>query len=221
MNSAPANFDRLARGYAALEYFAFGHALERARFHYLDTLRDRRAILVLGEGDGRCVARLLALAPKTKIRCVDASGAMIAVARHRINGSVDADRVEFVQADARTLDLPAGHFDAIVTLFFLDCFAPAEAGALMEKLTAAAAPDALWLFSDFAVPPCGFRRWRARAWLALLYFFFRQTTRLAAHTLPDTDAIFRQNGWQIAARRDWQAGLLTSAVWRHANSQVL
>jgi ubiquinone/menaquinone biosynthesis C-methylase UbiE len=141
---------------------------------------------------------------------------MIAVARQRLSGRADARRVEFVQADARALELPAQHFDAIVTLLFLDCFPEVEARALVEKLTAAAQPGALWLFSDFAVPAAGFRRWRARVWLALLYFFFRRTTRLSARVLPDATASFRRNGWELAARHDWQAGLLTSALWRRA-----
>lgn len=218
MNHAPANFDPLARGYAALEYVAFGRALERARFHHLDTLRDRRSILLLGEGDGRCAARLLALAPAARLCCVDASAAMIARARERLRGRADVSRVEFIHADARALTLPPHSFDAIVTLFFLDCFTPDEARALVERLTAAATPDALWLFADFAVPPSGFARRRARAWLALLYFFFRRTTHLSARALPDAAALLRQNGWQLATRQAWQAGLLTSAVWRQPNA---
>ena len=38
-----ADFDRLARPYRALEYLAFGRALETARFRFLDRLRYRRA----------------------------------------------------------------------------------------------------------------------------------------------------------------------------------
>ena len=79
-----ANFDPLARLYRALEYLAFGGDLERARFCLLDHLAGRRSILILGEGDGRCLARLLPLAPEARIHCLDASPAMLARAGARI-----------------------------------------------------------------------------------------------------------------------------------------
>ena len=62
-------FDRLARSYRTLELLAFGRDLERARFAWLPALADRKSILVLGEGDGRCLARLAALAPAARIHC--------------------------------------------------------------------------------------------------------------------------------------------------------
>ncbi len=81
---AAANFDRLARIYRALEFLAFGGALERARFCFLDRLGGCDDILVLGEGDGRCLERLVGLAPHARIRCVDSSPAMLAVAAARV-----------------------------------------------------------------------------------------------------------------------------------------
>ena len=58
-----ANFDLIARPYRWLEYLTFGPALARCRNHFLPQLTDRRAALVLGDGDGRFLARLLAPTP--------------------------------------------------------------------------------------------------------------------------------------------------------------
>ncbi|QYM79831.1 class I SAM-dependent methyltransferase [Horticoccus luteus] len=208
-----ANFDRLARIYAALERLAFGGALERARFRFLDELRDRKNILVLGEGDGRCLARLVHLAPHARIQCVDASAAMLATAAQRLRGNVHPAAVQFTQADARQLALPTDEFDAIVTLFFLDCFTAAEAGGLLAKLSLAARRDCLWLYADFALPAEGWRRWRARLWLDVLYFFFRRVTRISARALPEIPAMMIDRGWHHIAHDEWQAGLLRSDVW--------
>ena len=67
MESAPANFDRLAGIYRLLEFLAFGRDLERARFRLLETLAECHSVLVLGEGDGRCLARLARVAPEARI----------------------------------------------------------------------------------------------------------------------------------------------------------
>jgi ubiquinone/menaquinone biosynthesis C-methylase UbiE len=95
MNESAANFDRLARIYRALEFVAFGRDLERARYCFLDQLASCRDILVLGEGDGRCLARLVHVAPAARIHCVDASAAMLACAARRLTDPATRARVQF------------------------------------------------------------------------------------------------------------------------------
>lgn len=213
MKIAAANFDRLARIYAPLERLAFGRALERARFRFLENLRGRKSILVLGEGDGRCLARLVPLVPEANIHCVDASAAMLASATKRVGNVSRRTRVCWTHADARSLTLPPAAYDAIVTLFFLDCFTPPEAGALVVRLSQAAQRDCVWIHADFALPADGWRRWRARLWLGVLYFFFRRATRITARNLPDVASLLVAQGWQQTAHDDWQAGLVRSDVW--------
>jgi ubiquinone/menaquinone biosynthesis C-methylase UbiE len=207
-----ANFDRLARIYRAIEFAAFGADLERARFCFLDRLSGCREILVLGEGDGRCLERLARLAPAANFHCVDASAAMLARARARVDGLNVNRRLTFTQADARSLVLRPGHYDAVVTCFFLDCFPPEPAAALVARVAASLRPGALWLFADFVLPPRGWTRWRARLWLAVLYAFFRWTTGLSARALPPSEALLAAAGFRVVASRDFQRGLLRSAV---------
>ena len=56
-------------------------------------------------------------------------------------------------ADARTFHPPNPPYDLIVTHFFLDCLTTAEIQSLAATLRAARRPQALWLVSEFAVPP--------------------------------------------------------------------
>lgn len=211
--NAPADFDRLARIYHALEWLAFGRDLGRARFCLLDRLAGCRSILVLGEGDGRVLARLVSVASAARIHCFDASPAMLARARARL-APADAARVTFTCGDARTAGFPPGAHDAVVTLFFLDCFAAAEVAALVSRIHAALRPGACWLFADFALPPRGFRRWRARIWLAGLYAFFRWETGLQARALPPSEASIRAAGFSLEAEEERQLGLLRTVLFR-------
>lgn len=211
--SAPANFDRLARIYRALEFVAFGRDLERARFCLLDRLAGCESILVLGEGDGRCLARLVHAAPRARIHCLDGSAAMLARARERLAGSGAEARVTFTQADLRTEEFPAQACDAVVTLFFLDCFDAATTAAIVARVARALRPGARWLFADFAIPPRGYRRWRARLWLTLLYGFFRWETGLGTRALPPSESLIRSAGFVPVETRERQLGLIRTVFF--------
>jgi ubiquinone/menaquinone biosynthesis C-methylase UbiE len=214
MKGGRTGFSRLAGVYRALEFLAFGGDLERARFSYLNRLAGCRDILLLGEGDGRCAARLATLAPHARILCVDSSPGMIARASERIAALGAGERVTFTCADAlRFTPQPLG-FDGAATLFFLDCFDGRGVEAIVEKMGTALRPGSPWLFTDFTMPPSGFARLRARAWLAVLYRFFRLTTGLTASALPASEEILGRAGWVRTESVDLQHGLLRSAVFK-------
>ena len=216
MSGRNRGFDRVARAYHALELVAFGRDLERARFMHLERLAGRRDILLLGEGDGRCAKRLAMIAPDARILCVDSSPGMIARASARIAGTEAEGRVSFVCADARSYFPEPGRYDAVATLFFLDCFDAGGAEAIISQIGAALRPETLWVFADFVIPPRGFRRFRARAWLSLLYFFFRWETGLSVSELPPSEELLAQQGWRRIASGDLQCGLIRSSVLSRA-----
>jgi SAM-dependent methyltransferase len=206
-------YARLARGYRALEFLAFGGDLERARFAHLDRLAPCRSILLLGEGDGRCVRRLAELAPGADIVCVDSSPEMIGRAARRLRGGPTEGRVRFICSDIGSFEPEPGAFDAVVTFFFLDCFDERGVASIVARMGPALRPGALWLFADFAVPAGGFARLRAQAWLRLLYTFFRWETGLGPRSLPPSEAILAAAGWRAGACLVLQSGLLRSAVF--------
>src|ERR1022692_1155772 len=78
-----ASFDRVARPYRWMEFLTFGRSLERCRNHFLSQLAGRRGALVLGDGDGRFLARLLATNPSLYADAVDTSAAMLQLLEHR------------------------------------------------------------------------------------------------------------------------------------------
>jgi Methyltransferase domain len=216
-NPPAPDYDGLARIYRALEYLAFGRSLEAARFCFLDRLQDCAHLLVLGEGDGRCLARTLRLMPHLRVTCVDASAAMLRRAAGRL-GAEEAARVRFVQADARAFRAPPGIYDAIMTLFFLDGFTDEEVGGIIAGIRPSLRPGARWLTADFALPARTLPRWRAHLWLAVLYAFFRWETGLQVRRLPDIDSLLESAGFRREATRGFQGGLLRSSVFRGPGS---
>lgn len=213
MSTRKVNFDPLARVYRALELFAFGRDLERARFCHLDALASCDSVLILGEGDGRFVSRLVRLRPEAEVLCIDSSAAMIAQAQQRLAIETPRHRVKFQHADALSVSLPTRHFDAAVTLFFLDCFSHEEAEKMIDKIAQALRPSATWLFADFALPEKGFARWRAKLWLKVLYPFFNVSTGLRTRALPNVEPMIERAGFASVTVRSLQAGLLRSVVY--------
>ncbi len=213
MTANPTGFDRVATVYRALEYLAFGRDLERARFCFLHELAGCRRVLVLGEGDGRFLRRLVEAAPEARIHCVDRSAAMLALASAQVSAAGSVGRITFEQADVLEAAFPPGAYDALVTLFFLDCFTAAQVAAIAAKLRPAMGAGGRWLFADFAVPARGPLRWRALLWLKVLYRFFGWRAALAVRSLPPSEQILLETGLQRASTREFQGGLLRSVVF--------
>ncbi len=197
---------RLAPWYRWIEYAAFGRALEQRRFAFLDRLKAAKSILIFGEGDGRALATLLTIAPQARMDVIELSPDMIALARQRAAG------VRFRCQDARTVELPAMHYDAVLTMFFLDCFTETDARLLIDRIAAALKPGGLWLVSEFAIPCAGWRRLHASVWIRVMYRFFRVATGLRAQQLPPIDHLLATAGMQRAERQETRAGMLYSEV---------
>jgi ubiquinone/menaquinone biosynthesis C-methylase UbiE len=214
--SAP-GYDRLAGCYRLLETLAFGRALERARFRHFDHLHNRKRILLLGDGDGRGLALALRIAPHAQIDSLDSSAGMLTRASRRLSPE-ELTRVTFLHADAFAASYPAETYDAVTTLFFLDCFSGEQVERLIERLRPALTKDALWLHADFALPPAGWARLRARVWLTIMFWFFRwQTGRPATQALPPAETLFESAGFVPLAHASWQHGFLVSTLFRQSS----
>lgn len=212
MTDPSTGFDRLAGVYRVLEFAAFGRTLERARFAHLEHLSRCRHILVLGEGDGRCLARLARVAPAAQIDVLDISPAMLTQARSALTPG-DRARVNLRQADALQSPLPEGRYDGVTTMFFLDCFTAAELHTLVPRIGASLTPTAVWLWADFRIPDRGASRWLARIGVGALYTFFRWNTGISARELPPAEQIIEAAGFRADLRRDYCYGAIRAAVF--------
>ena len=200
------NCDAIAPYYAAMEFAVFGRALERCRFHFLPELRNARRALVLGDGDGRFLKRLLDACPDLRADYVDCSAGMVDRARKRIG----SDRVRYFCCDASAI--PGSGYDLVVSHFFFDCFDAKGQAALVARVTEAA-PEARWLISEFRVPASRWLAGPARALIAVMYRFFSIATGLKARALVDHRPLLNAAGFRLSSAVSHARGLMVSELW--------
>jgi hypothetical protein len=98
MNQPP-NFNRLATIYRWMEWASFGPWLGWCRCAFLHELSACRHAAVIGDGDGRFTARLLAANPIVQVDAIDASSAMLNALLRR--AGPNSARVRTYLGDAR------------------------------------------------------------------------------------------------------------------------
>lgn len=205
------NCDRIAPFYEGVEKAVFGGRLQRHRTIFLAAAEGKRHALVLGDGDGRFSAVLARTYPKLHIDCVEISAGMLAQARRRL---ACESHVKLIQADAFEVRLPEAHYDVIFTHFFLDCFDTESVAALLRRFSLALASRAVWVVTDFREIKNGWRRAYTRAWLTVMYLFFRYTTGLKTQALPEYESELARAGFSRRKERVSMAGLIASEWWQ-------
>lgn len=208
----PPNLNPLASLYRWMEWFTFGPALDRCRRAFLPQLLASRRALALGDGDGRFTARLLHANRQVRIDVVDASSAMLRLLLRRTGPH--AARVRAHCADARLWQPGSETFDLVYAHFFLDFLTPGEVRALARRLRPAVSPSALWVVSEFVIPPTLFGRLVARPVVAALYRAFGLLTGLKVRRLPNHPRALARSGFTLASRRTFLCGLLSSELWQ-------
>jgi ubiquinone/menaquinone biosynthesis C-methylase UbiE len=215
------SFDTLAPLYRPMEAVLAGGLLQQCRTQFLKEAAGCQKALLLGEGPGRFLVELRRAYPELEITCVEKSEAMIQQAKNRLNPSkLSSGQIVFHHSDIFEWQPRAGHFDLIVTHFFLDCFAPEPLQRLITKVSSVAGQGAKWLLADFCIPPTGFPRWRASFIHKCMYAFFRKVTRLSATKLTPPDPLLQSAGFQLADRRTYNLGLLHSDLWIRQSTPV-
>jgi SAM-dependent methyltransferase len=207
----PANFDFLARPYRWMELFTFGPYLARCRTAFLPDGASCRRALILGDGDGRFTAQLLRINPEIEIDAVDASPKMLEALARRVGP--DRARVRTFCADVHDFQPPNPPYDLVVTHFFLDCLRTEEVGFLAATLRSAVAENALWIVSDFSVPPGWFGRLVAGPLVWFLYRAFGVLTGLSVRILPDHESALGQAEFTLKRRIPLLHRLLISELW--------
>jgi SAM-dependent methyltransferase len=204
------NFDALALHYRWIEAATFGPLLQWCRTALLPQMLTAQRALVLGDGNGRFLAELLAANSSVGVDAIDISPAMVKLARQRIAAN---ERVRFHIADARLASFPLGSYDLIVTNFFLDCFGPHDLERLIPSLAATLEPGGRWVVGDFRLPARGWPRIAGRAALAAMYAFFQLTTRLPARQLVDPSPFLRSAGLSLDSEKSRLGGFLSARLW--------
>lgn len=177
---------------------------------------------MLGEGDGRFLALFTQCKHLTEIDYVDASPAMLELARRRVAGLGNScgEHVRFFRLDARHDPMPNPPYDVIVTHFFLDCITEEYLAEMVPRIRASSASGARWIISEFRKPARGIVKYVAYCLLRTLYIFFRITTGLEAAALPSYRPILQANGFVMESEHISMMGLLASELWVRKDAQT-
>ncbi len=205
------DFDRIARLYRWAEYLTLGPLLVRTRNHFLSQLPPRHRALILGDGDGRFLVRLLTRQPHLHALAVDTSATMLQLLCQRCRPY--ADRLQTLQTSALAIT-PNGSPDLIITHFFLDCLTQPQLDTLSLNLATHTTPGTLWLLSDFGPPRPRALRLLAALYIRSLYLAFRILTGLRVTHLPNPQTSLQAAGFDRIARHDRLFGLIYTEIWQ-------
>ena len=206
-------FDYVAAFYDPLARLVYGRALRRAQQAALDRglPPGHPRLLIIGGGSGWVLGEVLRRCPRARIVYLEASPRMLArsrawLARHWPQA---VGQVEFRLGTEESLS--AGEqFDALLTFFFLDLFAPGRLRRIVERLAAVRAPAGAWLLADFGPP----RRWWHQLLLRLMYGFFGLTTGISARQRPPIEAELIRLGLRPTPAGQFFGGMVEASVWQ-------
>lgn len=211
LHKSEPNFDRVARLYRWAEYLSLGPLLQHTRVHFLPQLSKCCSAFVLGDGDGRFLARLLAQNPSLHALAVDTSTTMLELLQERC---APANSRLHLQQTSALAAVPPDDVDLIVTHFFLDCLTQTEVNELAQRIAVQSTPGTLWLLSDFQVPQSRAVRPLARLYIRALYFAFRLLTSLRVQHLPDPQEALSHAGFQRIAQHERLFGMIYTELWK-------
>jgi ubiquinone/menaquinone biosynthesis C-methylase UbiE len=215
------SFDLVSRAYPVLEWLAFGSSLERARDAFLGTVIKADRLLLIGEGNGRFLARCLKEKAGGSITVIDSSLEMLRSAEARAGSIEHRTTVHFVHTDVRSLEERLGKFDAIVTHFFLDLFRPESQRRIVAAITDLASASAHWVDVDYRPRLTGAFR-RAVDWLQ--YRFDQRFSGVEADRHYDPSDLVAEFGWVPVEDLDFLKGAvraqLVTLTARHSGVSV-
>ena len=168
-------------------------------------------MLIIGEGDGRFLSKLVNRFPGIKVDCIEGSSRMIAQARRRLPNEAD---VNFLHVNALDWKYPVKKYDAIITCFFLDCFKERTLREWMPKIASSLDDNGEWLVTEFRELNGGVRGLASYVLIKIMYCFFRRITNLEASSLPDWPAIFRANGLSQSEVFENESSMINFTIWR-------
>jgi|GEM_PF-250376 len=208
------NFNRIASPYRYLEYLTLGRILERCRDHFLPKLFDCQQALILGDGDGRFLAKLYTANPTLHATAVDISAAMLNLLRRRCEAAAFNAKILLLTCNSSALEhTPSSQTDLVVAHFFFDCLTQSDLDALIDRVAKHVRPNALWLISDFRIPG-GPIRLPARLIIRALYLAFRILTGLRTTRLPDHATPLSRAGLIRIDHHHSMAGMLATELWQ-------
>jgi len=203
------NYDNIASYYDFLSQLVFGSSLIKAQSLFLNYVKPKSSILIVGGGTGRILEYLAREhASGLVITYVEISAKMIAAARKR---DWKQNQVYFVHQAVEDFSSPL-QYDVILTAFLFDNFTEPKIRLTFSQLDSMLNSGGLWLFADFTYDK-NKGKWWQKILLSLMYKFFRLTCHIEATDLINMEDIFDRNGYLKVFENTYYAGFIKSIVY--------
>lgn len=197
-------FDRLAPFYDSLARLIIGKGIKQSQLHFLNHLRDKTKLLVLGGGTGWILPSLFEINPKLEIDYVDISPRMIVQARRKV---LPNNNIQFIVGTEK--NIPQSDYDCVVTNFYLDLFDNDKLDTLIPQIRGRLLPEAYWLATDFV----SISRWH-KIILWLMYYFFHVTTGLRNRKLPSWGIKLTKAGGTLIDQKNFSYDFIQTIVFK-------
>jgi tRNA (cmo5U34)-methyltransferase len=205
------SFDFIAPLYDRLATLVFGNTLTVAQQWCAERVPLHSRVLVLGGGTAALLPRVMAAQPQ-RVLYLEASAAMLDLARQRMEGSPATELIDFrhgTEADLTAHDV----FDVIMLPFVLDLYTEQTLSRqLIPRLIRALAEPGMLLICDFEQPKT---RWQ-RLQLWTMIRFFRVVADLDIRQLPDWPTLLLQIGFVDMEHTFLRNGQVRLGRWHRA-----
>jgi len=189
----PADFDKISRYYTFLEKFVFRNKLQEYRCCFLDLMLQAQDVLLVGEGTGSFLSKLLSFNSTVRVTVVEVSHEMANQARSKVE-TTDQVRVFFHEKAVSDFHT-SQKYDFICTFFFWDCFNEKQIKRMFPHLACKLQPQGKLLNADFFENSYSGGECRIQHFflLRILYGFFRFATGIKAESVLEIDGIAKQS----------------------------
>ncbi|MCB1147218.1 MAG: class I SAM-dependent methyltransferase [Leptospiraceae bacterium] len=208
------SFNRVAPYFERLEKIVFNNQMQQCRTAFIAELPPVKKIALVGEGNGQLLLELIKYCACEQIHYIDASQAMLELARKRLQG-FSPDRsclVEFYQRDLTVEAMPDQNYDLVVTNFFLDVFNEQSIREIISKIAVSCKTNAVWLYADFQISGGMLQRIRAIMWVKIMYVFFRLVAQIQTQRLIDPSEMLEQHGFKLKESVEFDRGLMRAEL---------
>lgn len=207
-------FDKLAPWYGVLERILFGPRLQEMRCAYLKRLSGVGNILLIGEGTGLFLDKLLKFNPEAKVTVVESSFSMIECSRKRVS-SEDYWRVTFHQTSFAKFE-SVQPFDALCTFFFWDCFEEYQLREMLPSLSKLTNSESFWIDVDFFERLDKSQKINLSHFILIriLYGFFGLATGIEARQVAEIEPMAKENGFFVTESRLAEKSPIRARIFR-------
>lgn len=196
-------FDRLAPIYDSLAQLIIGKGIRKSQLHFLDYLKEKNKLLILGGGTGWILPYIIDINPTLKIDYIELSPKMILKAEKSIRKNKNVRFIVGTEANIIHND-----YDSVLTNFYLDLFKDSKLNDVVSKIKAAFLVNTVWITTDFVSE----QSWH-KVMLWIMYRFFNITTGLNTLSLPKWENSLIQANGKLVAMKKYSRGFIKTAVY--------